>query len=118
MLWIADHPDAGGAPALLAPCWLMLIATCAWGRGCLGALLGSRCFVALGEASYCMYLLHWPVWYWLTALAGLPYIAPANGPVADLPLLFAYTLLTVGVALLAYRTVEQPARRAIRRACA
>jgi peptidoglycan/LPS O-acetylase OafA/YrhL len=64
----------------------------------------------LGEASYGIYLLHWPLWMWLQHLGAVP-----AAPFA-LPYFAAYLVLTVALSLLSLRLVEMPARRAIRQA--
>jgi peptidoglycan/LPS O-acetylase OafA/YrhL len=64
----------------------------------------------LGEASYGIYLLHWPLWMWLQHLGAMP-----AAPFA-LPYFAAYLVLTVALSLLSLRLVEMPARRALRQA--
>jgi peptidoglycan/LPS O-acetylase OafA/YrhL len=68
--------------------------------------------VRLGEASYALYILHRPLWDWLTRV----YPAPAPDASARLPFFLAYLGLLIILSLLALRFVEQPARRAIRQA--
>jgi peptidoglycan/LPS O-acetylase OafA/YrhL len=79
-------------------------------------LLGSPPLVLLGEASYALYLLHYPVWDWLCQLSGQPHRMRVV-PQAPLGALLAFALLaialTLALALLVLRLVEQPARRAL-----
>ena len=95
------------ANGLLAPLFGVLILTLAYGRGPLAWLLGCKPMLVLGEASYALYLLHFPVWQWMARLcggrSGLGYFA-------------VYLLATTLLAILAYRLVEVPARKRLRRA--
>lgn len=101
--------------AALPLCWIALVCAGARGRGRLGAALGSRPVVRLGEASYALYLLHWPLWFWITRALGVPQALPASRDPAAVPLSLAYVVLCVAFSLFAYRFVETPARHAIRR---
>lgn len=86
---------------MFAPFAVILIAGLASGPSPLTRLLARPVPVALGEASYSLYLLHWP------AVLLLPF---APGPVG-----FALaTAATIGASLAGYRWVESPARRWLR----
>jgi peptidoglycan/LPS O-acetylase OafA/YrhL len=80
------------------PLGMVLIYAAAWGRGAAVRLLSTRPAVLLGEASYGLYIIHYPLHQWLPALPFLPYAA-----------------LAIAGAILLYRGVETPARRWIRR---
>lgn len=72
--------------------------------GLIAAALGCRPMVALGEASFGLYLLHWPIHAILTGVVGTP------PPGQRAPLFLAYLALSVAASLLAVRCVERPAR--------
>jgi peptidoglycan/LPS O-acetylase OafA/YrhL len=92
---------------LLAPLYALLIASLATGRGPVAALLATRPLVALGEASYSLYVLHLPLmilWknvivhgggarYWGTWACTAAFLA-----------------LAVVASLLCYRYIEVPLR--------
>lgn len=95
----------------LAPLMMLLVYSLAAGRGPLARFLASKPLVLLGEASYSLYILHWPLWLALSAFLQV-----------DLPLvpkgrfLFLVCLvLTVGASILSFKLLEQPANRFIRR---
>ena len=97
---------------LLDPLFALLIYGVAWNEGRLAAFLSLPVIVALGEASYAMYILHYPIWDWLTHVVG----TPISGGLAVYAYFCAYLGLTIAIALLSLRLIEQPARRMIRRA--
>jgi peptidoglycan/LPS O-acetylase OafA/YrhL len=68
--------------------------------------------IRLGEASYALYVLHWPLWDWVTRI----FPAPAPDASARLPFFLVYLGLLIALSLLAWRYLEHPARRAIRQA--
>src|SRR5207245_7116971 len=96
----------------LTPLLAVLIYALACGAGRLAAFLALPAMVALGEASYALYILHVPLWEWVA------HIGPA--PVATDPMRFVFYVvylgLLVAISLLSLRFLEQPARRAIRQA--
>lgn len=101
---------------LLDPLFSLTIFALASGVGRASCILARPAFVRLGEASFAIYILQWPLWDWLTHLSGWP--AAATATVGDVPLLGAYVLLLVSLSLLAQRLIEVPARHVIRQACA
>jgi peptidoglycan/LPS O-acetylase OafA/YrhL len=97
--------------ALLAPLFGALIYALAFGEGWLARLLAWRPVVELGEASYALYLLHVPLWFWLQAL-----LADGAGPRPESPAFFAlYLATTLAASVLFHRLLERPARRILRR---
>jgi peptidoglycan/LPS O-acetylase OafA/YrhL len=79
------------------------------GENPMAALLGTRPLVFVGEASYCLYLLHFNLWNLIhdshvLDWAGLSRFDPW----------ISYVLL-IGLALLALHLVEKPAQRQLRR---
>jgi peptidoglycan/LPS O-acetylase OafA/YrhL len=93
---------------LLAPLFALLIVSLAAGAGPLAWCLGTRPAMALGEASYSLYVLHVPlVILWSKAvllLFGYPPL-PSFGSTA------AFLVFAVVAALLCQRHVERPLRR-------
>ncbi len=94
----------------LDPLFALLIYALAVGGGPLAALFSRRALVLLGEASYALYILHWPLWDWLTRLSGLS-TAQARTSWA---FYLDYLGIVIAVSVLAYWTVERPARAALR----
>lgn len=88
---------------LLAPLFAGLILGLS-GMHSLARLLSFRPFVAIGEASYCLYILHFNLWPWIhnSGLLHLLHIARWD-PWSS------YILLELA-ALAAYRWIEQPGR--------
>ena len=111
LIIVFSYPALEYVPGLLAPCWglLLLSATSTRGRT---RIWRARLVVLLGEASYSLYLLHWPLWDWLTLLLGRPRVAPGS-PVGWL-LVLGYLALLIIASLGSYRYIEKPARQAIR----
>ena len=98
---------------LLDPLFALLIYNMALCEGSLAAFFSLPAMVLLGEASYALYILHYPVHDWLIHV--LRHLHP--GIRTESPGFFlAYTGLIVGLSMLSVRLVEQPARRAIRQA--
>jgi peptidoglycan/LPS O-acetylase OafA/YrhL len=71
--------------------------------------LSGVALVALGEASYALYILHWPVWYLLADLS--PFDLHQVRPFLAWSAL--YLCVMVVISLLSVRYFERPARRAI-----
>jgi peptidoglycan/LPS O-acetylase OafA/YrhL len=103
-------PGRGGAVILLFPVLVAALAVADRGPA---MLLSTPAFGYGGRLSYGLYLVHIPIFevYWL-ALERYPVLAPhtALAHVVGLQVL----LLTVGVAALMYRFVEEPSRRSLR----
>lgn len=95
---------------LLGP-FAVLILALASGRGVVAEFLASPPMIRLGEASYALYILHVPVH------SVLRRIVPATGPLSpqSTGFLVAYLILSVLIAILVLRVVEEPARVALRR---
>jgi peptidoglycan/LPS O-acetylase OafA/YrhL len=74
-------------------------------------LLSMPILVLLGEASYAVYILHVPLRKWMYQI--LEWLNPNVHP--SMALFVAYTLMTLGVSILVFKLIEEPARRIIRR---
>jgi peptidoglycan/LPS O-acetylase OafA/YrhL len=70
--------------------------------------VGSAPLVRGGHASYSLYVIHKPVYFWLARIIGVGLLPPS-------PFLGAYLAGSVALSLAARRYVEEPARRAIMR---
>jgi peptidoglycan/LPS O-acetylase OafA/YrhL len=96
---------------LLTPLFALLILSLATQRGPVASLLSTAPMQLLGEASFALYLLHMPIFsYFRSALKAVGTSTDAAP--------WTVVLYLIGVQLLAItvlRTVEEPARRAIRR---
>lgn len=103
------------ANGLLDPLFALLIYALAWGRGRLARLLSLPWSIILGEASYALYILHWPVWDRVT---GGAHVVGATVTPRPAGFVLLYLGGIIGLSVLSLRLVEQPARRAIRRAFA
>jgi peptidoglycan/LPS O-acetylase OafA/YrhL len=112
----AMWPDTWLRTGLWDPVFVLLIVALARGGGGIARALSSRMAIILGEASYSLYLLHLPLWTVVTHVLHEPMIVTVREPLMALPLLAGYLLGVVGVSILTFRVLEQPARRKIRRA--
>lgn len=96
--------------AVAAPIFAVAIFLVASRQSVISSMLSWRGCVWLGEVSYGIYILHVPIWGWLT-LVGLTLLHLAPAAPVLLPLYFASVLALAG---LSYRFIERPARKAIR----
>jgi peptidoglycan/LPS O-acetylase OafA/YrhL len=92
----------------LAPLNCALVYGLAGQQGLVATFLGTPTLVLLGEASYATYLLHVPLQHWLR----LAWEGMGLRVGASFILVFAVAL--VAVSLIAFKTIESPARRVIR----
>lgn len=92
------YPDLRALPAVLGACLIVAFATA---RTTTGRLLGSRVPVAIGLISYSAYLWHQPVFVF-ARLNGFQRLNVGEA--------LALTALSLVLAVLTYRIVEQPAR--------
>jgi peptidoglycan/LPS O-acetylase OafA/YrhL len=98
---------------LLDPLWLLLIYVAACGTDRTSRILTHPWMVVLGEASYALYILHFPVWVWMTHAVPWPGYG-GQGAVYYL----VYLGITIIASIIVLRVLETPARRAIRAALA
>lgn len=97
--------------SLLTPLFALLVFGLATGRSGLARLLSRPTMVRLGEASYALYLLHQPIWWWMTTVAGVNALDRQPDR-----FFLGYCGITLAASVLIYEVVERPARRAIRSA--
>ena len=102
--WIAQLPYPMLHVGLLSPVFALLILGLS-GEHLISRLFALKPLVIMGEASYCLYLLHFNSWNLIHK-----YNLPARLGVARFDPWFSYALL-ITIALVAYYTVEIPGRR-------
>ena len=86
--------------------FLLLIIALATGHGYVTRLLGTPSAQVLGESSYSLYILHWPVWFWFAWMLGV-------GTAPSLLELVIYSVAVVVIAVVVWACLERPARRRI-----
>ena len=92
------------------PIMAPLIYLLALERGVVARALSAGLVAWLGEISYGVYILHWPLWYLWSAYVTRMLPFTLRGVWS----LIAYAVLLIAVAGLSFRYFEGPARRAIR----
>jgi peptidoglycan/LPS O-acetylase OafA/YrhL len=102
------------ARGLLDPLIAALLIQLATQEGVLARLLAARPAQHLGQISYALFLVHWPLWAWYThLLGGHDMYLRVHGPVLY-TVLGCYGVVAVLVAQWLYVGVEEPMRRTIR----
>jgi peptidoglycan/LPS O-acetylase OafA/YrhL len=96
---------------LLAPLVAVLIYGLATGGGFIGRMLSTRWMQLLGGASYALYLFHSPLNSYLTIAARYFDLDNRDGWDA----LSVYVAAALGIAILVYLFVEEPARNRLKR---
>jgi len=89
---------------LLDPLWALLVFSLACGAGARGRGLGRALWVVLGRASYSLYILHKPLYYWLVRWTG-------GGPVPSARFLLAYFATSIALSVAVWWGCEEPLRR-------
>src|SRR5262249_31744657 len=113
LIVVRELPSLDVGPAGFGLLWVVLIASCApAGRA---RLLAARPMRVLGEASYSIYLLHWPIWTWYTAILGEPEQQRSQGWSSAVQVIL-YFAIVIAAALASWRFIESPIRRAVRSA--
>lgn len=95
---------------LLAPMFGLLIFGLAGGRGPLARILSRPSLVLLGEASYALYLLHQPLWLWVTSLG---HVSPLDRQPAGF--FVGYIVITLLASIAMLQLLEKPCRKALRK---
>lgn len=93
---------------LLLPLFGALVFGLAKGGGALGRVLAARPLVLLGDASYALYILQFPLMLWATVLAG------AGVNLDGAPFRAAYLLAAVALSVAAHLALERPIQRRLR----
>jgi peptidoglycan/LPS O-acetylase OafA/YrhL len=115
LYYYAAHPvsgmvDPGGLVALL---FMPLVVTLAIGVGVLPTLLSTRVMVYGGQISFSLYMIHEPIhtaWNWAVAQYAID-LPKSTAKLVVLGLVIA----AVAAAMLLFHSVEEPARRWMRR---
>ncbi len=68
--------------------------------------IASAPFVRGGRASYALYILHKPIYFWLARAFGVGLLPPSW-------FLALYIVVVVIVSVVAWRAIEEPTRRAL-----
>lgn len=102
--------DVDGMAIFAMPLLLALIYLLAFQTGGIARALSHPRLVWLGEISYGVYILHWPIWYLLSGFAS----QVLHVEVDNFALLVVYLALVIVAAGLSFVFIERPARRAIR----
>jgi peptidoglycan/LPS O-acetylase OafA/YrhL len=95
-----------------APMFALLISSLACQRGILSRLLSLRLTVALGAASYSLYILHWPLWIELRYLLVKFHMLDKIGD----NLFLLYLIVASIASYVCFRLIEDPGSRLLRRA--
>lgn len=106
-----DAPESVFMNGTTAPLMMALIYSLACGRGVLAQFLATKPMVLLGEASYSLYLFHWPLWLIIT-----DYLVNHLERFQHGPSHFAACVVPTLVAcLLTFKFLEQPANRFLKK---
>jgi peptidoglycan/LPS O-acetylase OafA/YrhL len=86
--------------------------------GCTGMLrsfLSYPILVVLGQASYALYILHWPLYRIMLAINGIVRARPHGDPHPGSVFFMVYAAACVVVSIVVLYAIEQPARQYLRR---
>jgi peptidoglycan/LPS O-acetylase OafA/YrhL len=107
-----DAPERVFMNGATAPMMMALIYSLACGRGVLAWFLATKPMVLLGEASYSLYLFHWPLWFLITDFLVNDLERFQKGPSHFV----ACVVPTLAASILTFRFLEQPANRFLKKA--
>ena len=93
--------------AFLAPVFGVLIFGAAGSIGPLAQILSARSLVLLGDASYAIYIIHWPLWMWWYRIT----VIDLRIYLPQLIDFSCYVLIVLGSSIAVYTYIERPARR-------
>lgn len=99
-----------GTAMILMPSIAAVVVLAAQERGIVAGCLSAKASVRLGEISYSVYILHWPLWYLLAWVSKAVFDVDAD----NLVLLPIFALLVLGSSFASYTYLEQPARKLLR----
>lgn len=103
---------------LLVPFFTLLIYGVAFNEGPIATFFSLPLLVLLGEASYALYLLHFPINDWLSHIVTHFHISRNPYVTQTKPYFLAYVAISITASILTFRYVKEPARKAIKRAFA
>jgi peptidoglycan/LPS O-acetylase OafA/YrhL len=106
-----DAPDSVFMNGATAPLMMALIYSLACGRGVLAWFLATKPMVVLGEASYSLYLFHWPLWFLISDFLVNHLERFQKGPSH----FAACVVPTIVACLLTFKFLEQPANRFLKK---
>jgi peptidoglycan/LPS O-acetylase OafA/YrhL len=106
-----DLPESVFMNGATAPLMMALIYSLACGRGVLAWFLATKPMVLLGEASYSLYLFHWPLWFLVTDFLVNDLERFQKGPSHFV----ACVVPTIVACLLTFKFLEQPANRFLKK---
>ena len=96
---------------LLLPLHSLVILGFALGGGAVAQLLSVRSLVFLGNASYSMYILHFPIEMWMNSIGRHFFHLTLSGVGVTL----LYLLIVVCLSSLVFKFIEEPANRIIKK---
>lgn len=114
----SDERPAIICAGAMTPLFALLIWTLATPRAWLGRIVAWSPLVLLGEASYAVYICHWPLFTWFARAMALVWprgFGPGNAPTGFGVLLFMIIAL-LAFCIAVFLLLETPARNKIRRA--
>jgi peptidoglycan/LPS O-acetylase OafA/YrhL len=105
-------PSVLAGNGLLDPLLGLVVIGLAVGGGLLHRFLAQPAIELLGEASYSLYILHVPIWLWVSSVNEKFFAFRTSSA----PFFLAYCVIVVGFSIVSLRLVEIPYRQAIRAA--
>jgi peptidoglycan/LPS O-acetylase OafA/YrhL len=114
-LWVISFANRIPYPilhnGLLLPLHAAVILGLALGGGPLSRFLGGPVIGFLGNASYSVYILHYPLARWMNLAAGR--LSPSR-PLSGAGPMVLYTSLVVGLSAIVFKFVEEPGSRSVK----
>jgi len=99
------------AAGMISPVFVLLVYGLASYDTAIGRFLSRPVMLQLGQASYALYILHLPVWFWMVLIAGKMGFVGADESVT---FVLIYMVICVGLSIAVLHLIEEPARKLIR----